>query len=264
VLGQAGKAIKNMTPEKRARYIKYMISKGFIRGIMSSARQGMSPKQVAKLLKGFNGQRIPPFALLAIIGYLEEELANDRLFTEVAQGTTYEQNVARLQTKILNASFNFISGNGNGNVARLANGSAFQIMHLALLHALASETGDVVIGIEVPRDVIAFSNLKALEGKNPRKGALTFGRDVDIMLKNSQGEIWVETKSWQSRKDSADKPTGKPYSFKPWTWATGNRVDKKMRRRSNWKGLCLINSLLWIVLPPGWGLWNEVIVSLEH
>ena len=58
---------------------------------------------------------------------------------------------------------------------------------------------------------------------------------MDIVTAGSDAsEEWHEVKSWQSRKN-AGVPTNKPYSIKPWRWATNPRKNTNKGENSTEK-----------------------------
>jgi hypothetical protein len=180
----------------------------------------MSPKNIQQLIKGFDGQRIPPIALMAIMTYLDDEIDKDRLFDNNAIGTDKARNEQAFKALILKTVPTFVTNtNSNLTLIRNAHGAAFHLLHTAMLHA----AGQDVIGLEVLRDVVIYPTDGALARENIKK-ALIFGRDVDIVTKASNGEIWHEVKSWKS-KVVGEVQTNKPYPATPWKWGTGDRKE---------------------------------------
>ena len=225
-LGVFAKTVKNMPPGDRARFIRHAFNIGMIRAIFTVVKRGGKPETVKNFLLGFGGQRIPPITMLAIIGYIEQQILDGQLFPEngtYALGTDRNTALARLTTLILMAGYSSaVDSEDTKPRANQVQGAAFQLMHLALLHA----TGSTIIGIEVPRIVYIFKRKEDLED-DPLNitRALKYGRRVDIVTEGTDSaEEWHEVKSWQSRKNG-DSPTNKPYSIKEWRWATNPRKD---------------------------------------
>ena len=219
--GTFARTIKSLPPKERARFIKAAFNVAMIKTILVATKRGLKPENLKSLIKGHNGQRIPPIALMVIMGYLEDELSNGRLFKSHAVGMDLAKNENALKTLMLKAAPAFVKGGTNGNVLiRNANGAAFHLMHTAMLHA----SGQEIIGLEVPRDVVIFPTTRALKDKQITGKSLIFGRDVDIATKGKSGEIWHEVKSWKSKVEG-ETQTNKPYSATPWKWGTGDRKE---------------------------------------
>lgn len=215
------KTVKEMPEPQRSRFIKQAFNFTLVRAMFVATKRGFSPAKLKDLLLGFNGQRIPPIALMTIMGYLEVELKEGRLFTTNAIGTDKAKNEKVLQSLMLQAVPALGSGKSNNKLITNAQGAAYHLMHTAVLHA----AGQKVIGLEVPRDVILFPKRSDLdEGTLIAGKFLRFGRNVDIATGERTGEVWHEVKSWKSRANG-DVQTNKPYSITPWKWGTGDRKD---------------------------------------
>ena len=92
------------------------------------------------------------------------------------------------------------------------------MLTLAVLHA----AGENILGVEVPREVFIYSKEDDLIEGN-LNGLSKFGRDIDVLVKQGNREVWHEQKSWKGR----DATSQIAYKINPWAWGSG--VGSKKR-----------------------------------
>jgi hypothetical protein len=203
---------------KVARVRKVIFNKEFVKGIFYITKRGGVTK-LRNWLLGFEGQRIPPLALIMTSFYIEEEIAAGRLFPDTQNRYDRERNRKELIRLYLEAIPTLVAGKNNGRAIGLAYGKSFHLLQLGLMHAL---TGDVK-GIEVYRNIPVFRTFLAADERQ-WKNTENFPRKIDIVIGNGGGsnfeESWWELKSWKA----VSKTNRAPYqTSKTWTFLQGKK-----------------------------------------
>jgi hypothetical protein len=214
-LGAFAATVRKMDRKDAVRFIRYAFNKDMIAGIIKIGAVG-GISEIRKILTRYNGQRIRPLVLVSVIGYLEKEIFSGELFKN---SEDRDEAILELHKVILLSVPNFARNSDRENstsaLISQAHGKSFQLMEVAILHAMGKD----VRGVEVKRDVYIYPKTLDLEELDLEK-ALVFGRDVDILVGTSDNkEIWYEVKSWKS-KDGTEQMN---YGVTPWAWRTGQR-----------------------------------------
>ena len=232
-------AVTDIQKRAAARVAKIAFNKDTFKGILAVSGRGGLQKIRNVLTCRYPGQRNSPLLMLGIIGYLESQLfipstpsnvegeedepgQDGSLFASLKDDEEeYQKQILELQKVIFGAIPGFCQASKNPkNESALisqAHGKAFQLMQLAILHAAKRD----IIGLEVERDVFLFTKTLDLSNQNYDK-ALIYGRDVDILEKGKNGEVWHEQKSWKGKGQ-----TGKlNFGVTPWKWRSGARQQR--------------------------------------
>ena len=216
-LGEIGRNI-NKSESKSLKEVAF--EEGFVKGGLKYAKR-VGVSQIGKLLT--SKHRMGPITLIAIIVYLEEELDSGRLFRDLSKYDS-DHNTSELRKLYAYSIPAVVAGDKNyGNFVYKAHGAQFQLMQIAILHALdvAGFENSKVVGIEVPRLISIFEKKDDLkEARDTRefvkRKSLEFVREVDIMTGGiGSDEIWNEVKSYKS---SGKEKTGRSISISAWTW----------------------------------------------
>jgi len=214
-LGAFAATVRKMDKKDAARFIRYAFNKDMIAGIIKIGAVG-GVSEIRRILTRYNGQRIRPLVLVSVIGYLEKEIFSGELFKN---SQDRDEAILELHKVILLSVPNFARDSDRENstsaLISQAHGKSFQLMEVAILHAMGKD----VRGVEVKRDVYIYPKPRDLEQLILEK-ALVFGRDVDILVGTSDNkEIWYEVKSWKSKNGTEQMN----YGVTPWAWRTGQR-----------------------------------------
>jgi len=230
VLGELGRGIK---VANKPHLKEVAFDKEFISGSFSYAKK-VGITTIGKLLR--SKHRIGPVTLIAIIAYLETELEDDRLFKGLSSYDK-DHNVLQLRKLYVKSLPAVVATNNNySNLVKNAHGAQFQLMQIAILHALA-QSGDSnykVVGIEVPRQVSIFakeSDLdKALLIPKYINGQVTsYTREIDIITGTlGSDEIWREMKSYKA---DNTKNRGMSGGITPWKWDDGSKKGRTVHRQ---------------------------------
>jgi len=229
-------AVRKRAAEQAARYTKVAFNKNTFGGIMGTVKRAGAQKVRDIANCRFDGQRTSPLLLIGIIGYLESQLFiadtedsaegdSGNLFASLSEEERTKQ-IIELQKVIVSTIPGFCSTGrkrssnrkSEGRLISQAHGKAFQLMQLAILHAAGRE----VIGLEVERDLFLFTNAQALDDQLFGQ-ALAYGRDVDILERGNEGEVWHEQKSWKGKGQTGQLNFG----ITPWKWRSGARKQRK-------------------------------------
>ena len=161
-------------------------------GSLAIVKRAGLPK-LRNWLLGFNGQRVPPLALITIAAYLETELATNTLFVQGIDSFDSDRNATQLR-KLYMESVPAV-GNYGGWALNKAYGASFHLMQLAQKRVAANN----VLGIEVTRRVPLFLSVSSA-AKEKWASAKRFGRRVDIITGTAyhEDETWWEVKSYRA------------------------------------------------------------------
>jgi hypothetical protein len=214
---------KDKTPlnaAKVARVRKVMFNKEFVKGFLYVTKRAGVVK-LRNWLLGYNGQRIPPLALIMTAFYIEEEIAAGRLFPDSQDAFDKNRNRKELTKLYIEA----VPATFSQKTIASAHGKSFHLLQLGLFHALnmANTPGiGKVKGIEVYRNVPAFRTTVSAK-REKWQDTENFPRVVDIVLEGeNNGESWWELKSWKAKSKTNRKPA---QGAKTWTFLKG-REDK--------------------------------------
>ena len=201
---------------KVARVRKVMFNKEFVKGFLYVTKRGGVTK-LRNWLLGYNGQRIPPLALIMTAFYVEEEIAAGRLFPDTQDSFDRERNMRELTKLFIEA----VPAVFTDRDIAMAHGKSFHLLQLALFHALSeANTPGIgkVKGIEAYRNVPVFRSVTSARRKQ-WENTENFTRKVDIVLEGANNEeSWWELKSWKAKSKTNRAPA---QSTKTWTFLQG-------------------------------------------